>query len=30
VQQGLIVIRDGFLKSTLRGMAVADRLAMML
>jgi oxygen-independent coproporphyrinogen-3 oxidase len=30
VQQGLIVVRDGFLKPTLRGMAVADRLALML
>jgi oxygen-independent coproporphyrinogen-3 oxidase len=30
VQQGLIVIRDDFLKPTLRGMAVADRLALML
>ncbi len=30
VQQGLIVVRDGFLKPTLRGLAVADRLALML
>ena len=30
VQQGLIVVRDGFLKPTLRGLAVADSLALML
>jgi oxygen-independent coproporphyrinogen-3 oxidase len=30
VQQGLIVVRDGFLKPTRRGLAVADRLALML
>ena len=30
VQQGLIVIQDGFLKPTRRGLAVADRLALML
>lgn len=30
VRQGLIVIRDGFLKPTRRGLAVADRLALIL
>jgi oxygen-independent coproporphyrinogen-3 oxidase len=30
VQRGLIVVRDGFLKPTRRGLAVADRLALML
>lgn len=30
LQQGLIVIQDGFLKPTCRGLAVADRLAVML
>lgn len=30
VQQGLIVIQNGFLKPTRRGLAVADRLALML
>jgi oxygen-independent coproporphyrinogen-3 oxidase len=30
VQHGLIVIQDGFLKPTRRGLAVADRLALML
>jgi oxygen-independent coproporphyrinogen-3 oxidase len=30
VRQGLIVIRDGFLKPTRRGLALADRLALML
>lgn len=30
VRQGFIIIRDGFLKPTRRGLAVADRLALML